>query len=166
MAVMPWIDVARHAFDAGFRGENHATIVAVAQPESGRRPDAVNDRNANGTIDRGLWQINSVHLQPGGILGTWHPDELFDPAENAVAAWLIFQAQGFGAWAAYNSKLHIPYLGEARVALDARLRLAVNATRIRALESQLATSEAARIVAVTKLENGRVAAANLVEVLA
>jgi lysozyme-like protein len=53
---------------------------AIAMAESGGRSDAVN-QNTNGTTDRGLWQINSIH----GPLST------FDPMANAKAAVSISQ---------------------------------------------------------------------------
>jgi len=52
---------------------NMASAIALA--ESGGRSDATNS-NDNGTVDRGLWQINSIH----GSLST------FDPLANARAA--------------------------------------------------------------------------------
>jgi len=48
---------------------------AIAMAESGGNSSAVN-HNSNGTTDRGLWQINSIH----GSLST------FDPVANARAA--------------------------------------------------------------------------------
>lgn len=51
---------------------------AIALAESGGIPDNAGT-NTNGTVDRGLWQINSVH----GSLST------FDPNANAKAAILI-----------------------------------------------------------------------------
>ncbi len=38
-----------------------STAAAVALAESGGRPGAVNSKNSDGSIDRGLFQINSVH---------------------------------------------------------------------------------------------------------
>lgn len=49
---------------------------AVALAESGGNPNSINTANSNGTVDRGLWQINSVH----GSQST------FDPLANARAA--------------------------------------------------------------------------------
>jgi hypothetical protein len=50
----------------------------IATAESGGRQDAT-DPDSNGTVDRGLWQINSVH----GALST------YNPAGNARAAVLL-----------------------------------------------------------------------------
>lgn len=49
---------------------------AIAMAESGGNSDAVNSSNSNGTVDRGLWQINSIH---GG-------QSTLDPLANARAA--------------------------------------------------------------------------------
>jgi Lysozyme like domain len=61
---------------AGGNPQNASTASAIAMAESGGDTDSKNDRNSNGTIDRGLWQINSVH----GSLSS------FDPLANARAA--------------------------------------------------------------------------------
>ena len=54
----------------------------------GLNPNATN-HNRNGTIDRGLFQINSIH---GG-------EELFDIDTNIRAAKKIFDNRGWTAWA-------------------------------------------------------------------
>ena len=50
----------------------------IATAESGGRQDAT-DADGDGTVDRGYWQINSIH----GALST------YDPAQNARAAVLL-----------------------------------------------------------------------------
>lgn len=56
---------------------NHAAeAAAIALAESGGNSLATNNGNSNGSVDRGLWQINSVH----GSQST------FDPLANARAA--------------------------------------------------------------------------------
>jgi len=49
---------------------------AIAMAESGGKSDAFNGSNSNGTSDKGLWQINSIHGK----------QSTFDPLENAKAA--------------------------------------------------------------------------------
>jgi hypothetical protein len=49
---------------------------SIALAESGGNPNAINNNNPNGTIDRGLWQINSVHGSQSTL----------DPLANARAA--------------------------------------------------------------------------------
>lgn len=60
---------------AGGNPQQASMASAIALAESGGRTDASNT-NDNGTIDRGLWQINSIH---GG-------QSTFDPLANARAA--------------------------------------------------------------------------------
>lgn len=49
---------------------------------------ATNKANSNGTIDRGVFQINSIH---GG-------DELYDWKTNIDKAYKIFKNRGWSAW--------------------------------------------------------------------
>lgn len=60
---------------AGGNPQSAALAAAVALAESGGRADASNT-NRNGSVDRGYWQINTIH----GSLST------FDPLANARAA--------------------------------------------------------------------------------
>lgn len=60
---------------AGGSKLNAAMAAAIAMAESGGNPNATNN-NGNGSIDRGLWQVNSVH----GSQST------YDPVANARAA--------------------------------------------------------------------------------
>jgi len=83
---------------AGFAEKDIPTFMAIAMAESGGRPDAVNNRNSNGSIDRGLFQINSVHQG-----NPWYPQNPFDPLQSAKAALAIYQSQGLKAWSVYNS---------------------------------------------------------------
>lgn len=73
---------------------------AVAQAESGGRSGASN-RNTNGSIDRGLWQINSVH----GAQST------FDVAGNARAAVAISErGRNWRPWVTFNTGAFRKYL--------------------------------------------------------
>lgn len=67
---------------------NPGLMAQYAQGESSGNAGAVN-HNTDGSVDRGLWQINSVH----GFKGN-----LFDPWRNAQAAKSILASQGLGAW--------------------------------------------------------------------
>lgn len=60
---------------AGGNPASATMAAAVAMAESGGNPNSTN-HNTNGTTDRGLWQINSIH----GSLS------VFDPMANARAA--------------------------------------------------------------------------------
>lgn len=75
-------------------------MAAIAMAESGGRVDAENKSNSDGSTDRGLWQINSVH----GSLST------FDPMGNAKAAVKIKGTQGLKAWTVYRTGAYKEFL--------------------------------------------------------
>ena len=101
--------VASLARGAGFSGDALITALAVAKGESGWRESASN-RNTNGSIDRGLWQINSIH---GGL-------STFDPAANARAAFKISGGgRNWSPWVVYQRGLHRQYMDDARAAIGA-----------------------------------------------
>lgn len=95
-------DIARIAYAAGFREgqgyQGHGLIwaVAVSLAESGGKPGAQNV-NSDGSIDRGLWQINNV----------WHPEvsdeEAYHAASAAAAAFQISNGgDNWKAWATFS----------------------------------------------------------------
>lgn len=76
------------------------TASAIAKAESGWRPDALG-RNGNGTVDRGLWQINSIH---GGL-------STFDIHANAASAVRISSnGTNWGPWTTYGSGAYAKFL--------------------------------------------------------
>lgn len=74
-------------------------MAAIALAESGGNPSA-EGHNTNGTVDRGLWQINSVH----GSLSTTNVES------NAKAAVQIAKREGLGAWVTYKTGAYKNYL--------------------------------------------------------
>mgnify|MGYP001627392052 CR=1 FL=1 len=75
-------EAARH------HGVDPWLLAAILQVESGWRPHAVS-RNANGTLDVGLAQINSIHFPELARHGIT-PADLFEPCvASHVAAWLL-----------------------------------------------------------------------------
>lgn len=99
---------------AGWRGDDVAIGASIIMAESGGDPTAVNTANANGTIDRGLWQINSIHEHRLGPGESW-----FDPAVSTRLARDIYADAGnsWQPWSTFsffgsNSK----YLQDARAA--------------------------------------------------
>jgi cell wall-associated NlpC family hydrolase len=105
MTVLSAAQVAGLVKQAGFPAGDQATMVAIAKAESGFRTDATfND--ANGTVDRGLFQINSVH--------GYDPNQLFDPTFNTQCAKKIYDGQGLRAWSTYTSGKYQQYMAEAR----------------------------------------------------
>jgi hypothetical protein len=88
---------------AGFSGSGLVMAIAVALAESGGNPKATN-LDSNGTVDRGVWQINSVHAEYSAACD-------YDPSCAAGAAFSI-SAQGtnWGAWVTYQHGAEIPFL--------------------------------------------------------
>lgn len=83
----------------GDPGQAH-TAAAVATAESGRRPAAVNVSNGDGSTDRGLFQMNSIH---GGC-------STFDLAENVRCAVQLQRSGGWNHWVAFKSGAYRKYL--------------------------------------------------------
>ena len=74
---------------AGWRGDDVVIGASIIMAESTGNPAAINPNNPNGTIDRGLWQINSIHewrLNPG--------ENWFDPAVSTRLARDIYADAG------------------------------------------------------------------------
>jgi Lysozyme like domain len=72
--------------------------------ESGGNPNAVN-HNTNGSTDRGLWQINTVH---GGAMAT---SAMFDPMANVRAAISISgNGRNWGPWSTYKNGAYRQFL--------------------------------------------------------
>jgi hypothetical protein len=102
---------------AGFSGDRLVTAVAVGMGESSCRPDAQNSNGPtkgcpNGSVDRGLWQINSC----------WHPSVskscAYDAQCNANAAYRIStKGTNFKPWAAYTNGSYRNHLEAARAAV-------------------------------------------------
>ncbi|HKS45697.1 MAG TPA: transglycosylase SLT domain-containing protein [Amycolatopsis sp.] len=118
MSTLKADEIARHAYQAGFRGEALTTAVAVALAESGG-----NTRAHNGTPpdnSYGLWQINMLGSMGPARRHQFHLDsdkELFDPDENAKAAFAISShGKSFGPWSTYTNGAYKKHLAEARKA--------------------------------------------------
>jgi len=86
---------------AGFPYDRIGQMVCTARYESGFNANAVN-RNTNGTRDRGLFQINSIHL--GHTKGCpASSSAIFDPETNTRCAYNIYRLQGVNAWYGYKA---------------------------------------------------------------
>ncbi len=116
MATLSPAQIAEYAHDAGFRGQDLTVAVAVAMAESGGDTRAHNPVPPDNSY--GLWQINMI-----GSLGPARRDqfdldsnrELFDPAENAKAAWAISgHGESFRPWTTYTSGAYKKFLDDAR----------------------------------------------------
>jgi hypothetical protein len=99
--------IAGYAAGAGFSGDDIRIAVAIAKAESGGNPGAKNDTmNRNGSIDYGLFQINSVHASL--LAGK----DWADPAQNAAMAFSVFRDAGskWTPWATFNSGSYQRYM--------------------------------------------------------
>lgn len=90
---------ANYLRNAGFPGHVIGPMVCTAKYESSFYTKASN-RNSNGSVDRGLFQINSIHLGDSGC--TRSASALYDPATNARCAHEIWRSQGLNAWYGYQ----------------------------------------------------------------
>ena len=83
---------------AGWPQDEIQNALCITWAESSWIPNARNTHNANGTIDYGLFQVNSIHSPPFDLL-RWS-----DPYYNAAFALAVFRARelasgdGWGAW--------------------------------------------------------------------
>ena len=97
MTVLSLGQVAAFMQQAGFPTSAIPQGLGVATAESGLRTDAVSPPNSNGTVDRGLWQINSVHGKD--------PARLMDPAYNTQVAFELWRSAGnsWRPWSTFNN---------------------------------------------------------------
>jgi hypothetical protein len=101
-------EIAKVAHQAGWRDENLIKAVAVALAESGGYTEATNT-NSDGSIDRGLWQLNNKY-QPQVSDAC-----AFDPACATREAYKIYRDRSytFNPWAAYTSGAYKKHLAAA-----------------------------------------------------
>lgn len=88
---IPWSNKNQPCYDAAaaYHRVDPWLLYAIAKVESSHNPGAINRANRNGTLDRGLMQINSVHyptLQRYGI----DPTALDNAcASTYIGAWVL-----------------------------------------------------------------------------
>lgn len=104
-------DIAVYARSAGFSGDDLTQAVAIALAESNGNPNAYNPETAAGTPQGqgsyGLWQIYlKAHPEFAGF-------DLYDPLQNANAAYQIWAQSGFGAWSTYKNGAYQAFLDTA-----------------------------------------------------
>lgn len=100
-------DVARYAYNAGFRGENLVKAVAIAYRESRWNAGSYNPDASTKDLSYGLMQINMIGaLGPSRLeqFGLSKNEELYDPATNMRAAFQMSGGKDFYAWGAYKGK--------------------------------------------------------------
>lgn len=99
--------VAQMAYDAGFRGEDLVSVVAISKRESGWKPTAFNGNRATGDVSYGLMQINMIgDMGPARLaqFGIDSAEQLFDPQTNLNAAYTLYSRSGntLRAWGGYK----------------------------------------------------------------
>jgi hypothetical protein len=93
------------SYAVGFRLKPLRTAVAVMTAESGRYVEAYNV-NLNSSVDRGLFQINTIHTSLGMA-------NSFRGAPNATFAFLLSDAgTNFDPWNAFTSGAYKQFLPE------------------------------------------------------
>lgn len=105
-------EALQRAAAAGFSGQDQVTtIAAIAIAESGLRTLATN-ANTDGSVDRGILQINSIHDGEGcGSDCGFGLVDILDPWRFGLA---LFKRRGdFSDWVTYNNGLHLPFMALA-----------------------------------------------------
>jgi hypothetical protein len=102
-------DVARLAYNAGFRGEDLVKVVAISKRESGWNTGAYNPDRSTGDDSYGLMQINMLgNLGPSrrDWFGISNNEALYDPQTNMNAAFMMYSARGNSLydWGAYKGE--------------------------------------------------------------
>jgi hypothetical protein len=82
--------------------ENPEVMLAIAKAESKLNPHAINRANRNGSVDVGLFQINSIH--------GYDEEFLKNEDNNLKVARKIYDTQGITAWSAYNNGAYLKWL--------------------------------------------------------
>lgn len=103
MATISREQLAGILYEAGFRGEQIADMVAIAGRESSYTPDAHRTDQPKSKLsgDLGLFQINYVNWPlVSRELGLTDKSQLFDPLINARAAKVLYDASGYQPWTA------------------------------------------------------------------
>lgn len=101
------VPIAQLAAQQGLAGDQLVTAVAVALAESSGRNDATNN-NTDGSVDRCLWQINSIHATYDGA------HLLADPAYCAQAmADISGRGTDWTPWVTFNRGAHLQHINEA-----------------------------------------------------
>lgn len=87
---------------AGFTQPEADTMLCIAKWESAYNPIAINI-NTDGSVDYGLFQINSKWWLDRGASGcSQSREELLTPDGNIACAKFIFDKMGYKAWVAYR----------------------------------------------------------------
>jgi septal ring factor EnvC (AmiA/AmiB activator) len=136
MALVAFIDLVKLLDDAGFPGGTaQANGIAVVAAESGRDPSA-KGTNTDGSIDRGLWQINNkFHAEVTD-------DCAYDPVCATAAALKISNGGlDYTPWSAFTNGAYKNHLEAAKVALDSYARIKTLNKTVDSLSRQLTSTQ-------------------------
>jgi soluble lytic murein transglycosylase-like protein len=83
-------------------------VMAIMQAENKSCNPNINNAGLNydGSVDYGLFQVNSIH---SGMVGG-NLDTLYDPATNISVAHKIYTGSGWTAWSTYNNGKYLSFL--------------------------------------------------------
>jgi hypothetical protein len=149
---------AAAAYQAGFRGEDLVTAVAIARVESTWNPQATNGSYF------GLWQIAAEHK--GKVPGWNTQADIFDPLLNARYAFALYSARPgsgeakFADWIPFEQSDYHQYLDIARQAVAATAGGTTNVTDTGCTTSpitvagELSAALSARLDAMMHTSNG------------
>ena len=129
---VPIQDRAALAYNAGFRGDDLVTIVAISMGEEtpgnpwsqGQFSPNDNTGENEGKWQRalGLWQtrpLTNPNDPRWARTDSWRdPAKLLNPEYQAYAAMMEFNQKGFRGWDAYNNGAYKKYLTDARSAVE------------------------------------------------
>lgn len=90
------------AYKGNITHDQARILLAIGKAESGLREDAVGV-NTNRTIDRGVFQINSIHKDISN-------KDAFDWKKNTDYAIKMMKRQGFNPWVAYKTGSYKKFL--------------------------------------------------------
>lgn len=90
------------------------TATAIALAESGGSATATNTKNTDGSIDTGLWQINSIHKRDHP---TWTVPWLQNPSNNAKAMAIVSSnGSNWSPWVKYKNGDYKKYIDQVKLA--------------------------------------------------
>lgn len=119
MARLTYDQVAKLAMDAGWRGKDAQTAVAIARAESQFDPMATNFKRKDHSY--GLWQINmkdAMGPERRAKYGLASNEALFNPETNARVAHAIWKERGgWTDWGAYTNGSWALYRNHAILAV-------------------------------------------------
>jgi hypothetical protein len=118
----------------------------------------------NGSVSYGISCVNSIHLQPGGLLEGWDPERLHrDHLYNLKAAFVVSDGgNDFSPWTTFRNGLEKQNVELAKVAIDGAARVLGQRTLIASYQAErgrlltrAAEADEARDEALTKMAAAR-----------